>query len=56
MAVRRHDRALKIAPATPFFRVKNRLGDLRIFDPDFKRIVLKSMQDPRRDLIQSDEK
>ena len=46
MAVRRHDRALKIAPATPFFRVKNRLGDFPIFDPDFKMIDLKSNQDP----------
>ena len=53
VAVRRHDRALKIAPATPFFRVKKRLGDFPIFDPDFKMIDLKSMQDPTRDLIQS---
>ena len=54
VAVRRHDRALKIAPATPFFRVRNRLGDFPIFDPDFKTIDLKSNQDPTRDLIQSD--
>ena len=33
-----NDRALKIAPATAPHRVRNRLGDFPIFDPDFKMI------------------
>ena len=31
-----YDHALKIVPATPYFRVRNRLGDFPIFGPDFE--------------------